>query len=50
MEEEQKKKYCFDCEEEISEETLEDYPDTEICGDCIATDNENRNQNNKLSL
>ncbi len=28
-------RYCFNCDERISEETLEKYPDTEICGGCI---------------
>ena len=26
---------CFNCDERISEETLEKYPDSEICGECI---------------
>jgi RNA polymerase-binding transcription factor DksA len=26
---------CYICDEEISEETLHKYPDTELCGECI---------------
>ena len=32
------KRYCFNCDEQISEETLAQYPDTEICGECIDDD------------
>ena len=28
-------KSCFDCQQEISQETLNKYPDTELCGECI---------------
>jgi len=27
---------CCDCEEVIDEDTIEKYPNTEICGDCLA--------------
>ena len=27
---------CFDCGQIISEETLQKFPDTEICGDCLS--------------
>ena len=26
---------CCDCQEVIDDETIETYPDTEICGDCL---------------
>jgi RNA polymerase-binding transcription factor DksA len=28
-------KVCFDCGQEITKETLQDYPDTELCIDCL---------------
>jgi len=27
---------CCDCEQVIDEETIEKFPSTEICGDCLA--------------
>lgn len=32
------KRKCFDCGEDIDDETLEKFPDTEICLDCINGD------------
>jgi len=32
---ERKKRLCFDCGQEISQDTLKVHPDTEICGDCL---------------
>ena len=28
-------KTCFDCGEIVSAETLKEFPDTELCGDCL---------------
>ena len=30
-----KKRYCFDCDDEIGQETIDKFPDTEICSECI---------------
>jgi len=27
---------CCDCEQVINEDTIKEYPNTEICGDCLA--------------
>ena len=27
---------CCDCEQVIDDDTIKEYPDTEICGDCLA--------------
>ena len=32
---------CYDCGQLIEDETIEQYPDTEICGDCLYLDSEN---------
>jgi len=31
----QNKRECFDCEEEIDDETIKRFPDTEICAQCM---------------
>jgi RNA polymerase-binding transcription factor DksA len=33
------KRRCFDCEEEIDEDTLYKYPHTEICIECMDVEN-----------
>ncbi len=29
------KRYCFDCDEEIEHETIDKFPDTELCSECL---------------
>ncbi len=29
---------CFDCQAEIDEETIKEFPDTEICRECMDTE------------
>ena len=33
--EEDNKRYCFDCDDEIDHETIDKFPDTELCAECI---------------
>jgi RNA polymerase-binding transcription factor DksA len=33
--ESENKKECFNCEEEINNETIKEFPDTEICSECM---------------
>lgn len=35
LEEIEERKPCFDCGQNICEETIEKHPDTELCGECI---------------
>ncbi len=32
------KRVCFDCEEEIDTGILKEFPDTEICSDCLSNE------------
>lgn len=34
-ENEDNKRYCFDCDEEIDKNTIDTFPDTELCIECI---------------
>lgn len=34
-----KKRYCFDCDDEIDHETIKEFPDTEICIECMDVEN-----------
>jgi hypothetical protein len=35
LEEIEERRTCFDCGQKIYKETIEKYPDTELCGECI---------------
>ena len=30
-----KKRYCFDCDDEIDHETIDKFPDSELCSECL---------------
>jgi len=40
------KRVCFDCAQEIDDETINKFPDTEICGDCLEEDSDEQRANN----